>query len=91
MKKTFKFTFDMKTEQDVIQILESIPKVLRSQYIVEVIRFTKSKLLECSLVNNTDTIVNEPVKRDEPDKTEQESNQEKSKKKFDISKLLGGF
>lgn len=85
MKKTFKFTFDTKTEQDVIQILESIPRLLRSQYIVEVIRFTKSKLLECSISNN-------PIKQDENNKTEQENiNQEKSGKKFNISKLLGGF
>lgn len=90
MKKTYKFTFDTETEKDVIQVLESVPRLLRSQYIVEVIRFTKSKLLECSLGDNSSKeAAVHPMKQDESDATKQEQNP--PKKKFDISKLLGGL
>lgn len=75
MKKSYRFTFDTNTQQDVINIIESIPKTLRSQYLVEIIRYAHSKLLECPPVN---------VSSERVEKKEQVN-------KVDLSKIFGNF
>lgn len=48
MKKSYRFTFDTNSQKDIISIIESVPKTLRSQYLVEIIRYAHSRLLDCA-------------------------------------------
>lgn len=48
-KITFRFSFDTKHHADVISILESVPKNMRTGFIVEVIRYSMSNIMQIPL------------------------------------------
>lgn len=76
MKKSYRFTFDMDSHGDVVKIIESVPKTLRSQYLVEIIRFAHSRLFECTSSGTLPT-------NDTPPKEQSE--------KINLSKIFSGL
>ncbi len=94
MKKTFKFTLDTETELDVIQAIERVPKSLRSQFLVDVVRLVSSNLVNYALTQNDNFNLPEKENINKETQETKKDNQEvnsKEKKKLNISRLLGGF
>lgn len=94
MKKTFKFTLDTETELDVIQAIERVPKSLRSQFLVDVVRLVSSNLMHYALTQNDNFNLPEKENINKEIQEAKKDNQEvnsKEKKKLNISRLLGGF
>jgi|GEM_PF-863451 len=89
MRKLYRITFNTLTDADVIEVLESIPKTLRSQYVAETIRFAKAKLLECTVEENPEKQILKAKTITE--ETKEAPKEEDSKSKFNLSKLMGGF
>lgn len=77
MKKAYRLTFDPLKDKDVIDILESVPKTLRSRFIVDVVRFAGSHIVEAAYNNNSKG-QNNPAP------------EENKEKEIDFSKIFGG-
>lgn len=84
----FRFSFDRKHHADVISILESVPKSMRTAFVVEAIRFVSSRLVEIPFRNMSNRTEEEKKTPDSPEPEQRES----QGKRFsvDLSKLLGG-
>lgn len=89
MRKLYRFTFNPLTDADVIEVLERIPKALRSQYVAEVIRFAKTKLLDCTVDEKNQTKATGTVVQEKT--TEKEGQAQTNNSKLNLSKLMGGF
>ncbi len=84
MKKRYTFSFDEKVHADVVELIEGIPKTMRSQFIVDLLRLFKTMSVEekIKLLQN--------CKEKETKETEKENNQP-TKEKINLSKLFCSF
>lgn len=81
----YRFSFDKEKEKDVIEMLESIPKTLRSRFVVDTIRFVNNRMYDVYYSNREKTresLTNTHL----PDK-----NLEQNSNEVDFTKIFGGF
>lgn len=81
----YRFTFDEEKEKDVIDMLESIPKTLRSRFIVDTIRFANDRMYDIYYSNREKTQTN-PTNTNTVEKDSMQGGPE-----MDFTKIFGGF
>lgn len=94
-KVVFRFSLDRKHHADVISILESVPKSMRTAFIVEVIRLVSGRLVEIPFLNRKSTTqepqdsINQDRKVLNPENEKQDS--QNKKPPLNLSKIFGGI
>lgn len=94
MKKIYRFSFDIQKHADVINAIESVPKTLRTQYIVDVIRFALSKLIEMPVTTWKQDKSENSMDRNNMEsfqKQEDRTRIETENKPVNLSKIFEGF